>query len=60
MEKRFMSVKELAEYLGVKVSTIYSWIAMRKIEYHKIGRLPKFDNQYIKQWVLEHKIAPAE
>ena len=60
MEKRFMSVKELATYLGISVNTVYSWVSTRKLPYHKIGRLPKFDIRDIERWVLEHKIVPAE
>ena len=60
MEKRFIGVKELSEYLGIKVNTVYSWTATRKIPYYKVGRLPKFDLREIDKWALERKVAPAE
>jgi len=60
MEKRFIGVKELSEYLGIKVNTVYSWIATRKIPFYKVGRLPKFDLREIDKWALERKVAPAE
>ena len=60
MEKRFISVKELAVYLGISVYTVYAWVSTRKIPHHKIGRLPKFDPREINQWLDEHKIASVE
>jgi excisionase family DNA binding protein len=42
------------------VNTVYSWVSTRKILYHKIGRLPKFDIQDVERWLDERKIAPAE
>ena len=49
-DKRFMGVKELSEYLDVKVNTLYSWVYTRSIPYTKIGRLVKFDLRKIDEW----------
>ena len=56
MEKRFVGIKELAEYLGVKESTIYSWVHQRVIPYYKIGRLPRFDSSEIEEWILKKRV----
>lgn len=55
-EKRFIGIKELAEYLDVKVATLYSWTFQKKIPYYKIGRLVKFDLQEIDKWMKERKV----
>jgi len=34
-EKSFMDVKEASEYLGVQVSTLYSWTHKRTIDFFK-------------------------
>ena len=60
MDRRFIGVKELSEYLGIKINTIYSWIATRKIPFYKIGRLPKFDIRDMDRWAIERKIAPVQ
>lgn len=60
MEKRFMSVKELAAYLGVSVHTVYSWISTRRVPHYKVGRLPKFDRREIDECDLVRKIVPVE
>jgi excisionase family DNA binding protein len=51
MERRFLSVQEVADYLGVKTSSVYSWVHTRSIPYFKIGRLVKFDLSAIDQWL---------
>jgi len=56
MEKRFTDIKELAKYLGVKDSTIYSWVHIRAIPYFKIGRLVKFDLAIIDSWIEKKRI----
>ncbi|MBU1868788.1 helix-turn-helix domain-containing protein [Patescibacteria group bacterium] len=51
MNKRFLSIDEIADYLGLKKSTVYSWVHQRKVPYIKMGRLVKFDIQEINKWV---------
>jgi len=51
MEKRFIGIKELSEYLTISKNTIYSWIALRKIPYAKLGKLLRFDLREIDAWV---------
>ena len=53
---KLYSVKELAEYLGLQISTIYAWVHTRQIPYYKIGRLVKFRADEVEQWVKERKI----
>ena len=47
MEKRLLSVIELAEYIGISVNTVYSWVSQKIIPYIKCGRLTKFDKKVI-------------
>lgn len=51
VNRRFLGIDELAEYLGVKTSTLYSWVYQRKVPYTKIGRLVKFDFIEIDKWI---------
>ena len=50
----FLTVKELAEMLRVKVRTIYSWVEADLIPYHKPGRTMIFRLDEIIDW-LEKK-----
>ena len=57
MERRFLGVKELAEYLGLSEGTVYSWVCYKKIPYVKMGRLVKFDINKIEAWSKENSVA---
>lgn len=56
MEKRFLGIKELSEYLGIKETTLYVWSCYKKIPHFKIGRLVKFDLKEIENWLKDKKI----
>jgi len=51
MEDRWLSVDEIAAYLGIKRDTVYRWISERNMPGHKIGRLWKFRKEEIDEWV---------
>lgn len=48
---RLMTVDELAEYLGLKKQTIYNWLHQKKISGIKIGKVWRFDREYIDKWL---------
>lgn len=50
-QERWLSVDELAGYLGIKRDTVYKWIDRRGMPAHKVGRLWKFRREEIDQWV---------
>ena len=51
MPDRWMSVEEIAEYLGVSKDTVYGWITKREMPAHKVGRLWKFKSDEVDTWV---------
>ncbi len=51
MENRWLSVDEIAVYLGVKRDTIYKWISDKMMPAHKIGKLWKFKLDDVDDWV---------
>lgn len=55
MSDRWVSVEEIAGYLGVSKDTIYGWIAKRDMPAHKVGRLWKFKTDEIDSWVRTGK-----
>ena len=42
MDDRWLSVEEIAAYLGVSKDSIYNWIGKKNMPSQKIGRLWKF------------------
>lgn len=47
----YLTVKELAQMLRVKVRTIYSWVENDLIPYHKPGRITIFRLDEITEWL---------
>ena len=56
MEKRYLGIKEMAEYIGIQEGTLRVWTCHKKIPYVKIGRLVKFDLREIENWLKEKRI----
>lgn len=52
----YISIEEAADYLGVKTSTIRSWIKKKNMPSHRIGgKLLKFKRSEIDEWVNGEK-----
>jgi excisionase family DNA binding protein len=51
MTKRWMSVSEIAEYLGVAAITIYRWLEKGQIPAHRIGKQWRFNQDSVDSWV---------
>jgi excisionase family DNA binding protein len=51
MERRFVSMKDLAVYLGVSRYTIRAWVYRDKIPCRRIGRAIRFDMRQIEKIV---------
>jgi excisionase family DNA binding protein len=59
LNNRWLSVDEVAEYLGVKRFTVYKWVKRYNLPAHKIGRLLKFRRSEIDEWVESHETKPS-
>ena len=55
MDDRWLSVGEIAEYLGISKDTVYAWIANKELPGHRIGRFWKFKRSEVDEWVLRGK-----
>lgn len=60
MQDRWLSVGEIAEYLGISKDTVYAWITNRGLPGHRIGRFWKFKRSEVDEWVHQGKAADAE
>ncbi len=59
--KPFLSVEELASYIGVKVSYIYKMTHNREIPHYKPGgKMIYFDRKEIDECVLSQRVATAD
>jgi len=57
MTERWLSVDEIAQHLGIKKDTVCKWVRKRKMPFHKVGRLLKFQVKEIDKWVKDGKAA---
>ena len=51
VDDRWLSVEEIAAYLGIKRETLYKWLAEKNMPAHKVGRLWKFRKDEVDEWV---------
>ena len=58
----WLSVKEAAVYIGVRVSTLYSYVSHRRIPFYKIpgSQLVKFKISEIDAWLESGRCTPDE
>ena len=45
----YLTVKEVAQYLGMKTSTVYAWV--REIPHYKVGNLIRFKREDVDAWM---------
>jgi excisionase family DNA binding protein len=51
VDERWLSVDEIATYLGVSRDTVYKWISRKGLPGHKVGKLWKFNTGEVDGWV---------
>lgn len=51
MDDSYISVEQIAEYLGVSRDTVYTWITGKGMPAHRLGRLWKFKKAEVDAWV---------
>ncbi|MCX5657197.1 MAG: helix-turn-helix domain-containing protein [Candidatus Omnitrophica bacterium] len=56
IEKKFMNVKELSEYLRISKYTIYYWVSQKQIPHTKFRKLVRFDMNEIGKWIDQGQI----
>jgi len=56
MEKKFLNIEELSQYLGLKKSNLYSKVERREIPFYKWGRLIMFNRDEIDAFMDKRRI----
>jgi excisionase family DNA binding protein len=51
----FWNIGRLSQYLGIKKSTLYAMIERKEIPFYRIGRLARFRQAEIDEWLLGKK-----
>jgi excisionase family DNA binding protein len=58
LQRKFLTVKEVSQYIGIAPDTIYKMISQRRIPFVKFGRLRKFDQGAIEAWIKQQSVTP--
>lgn len=56
--RRLFNIREVAEYTGLSVHTLYTMVSQRRIPFVKAGRLVKFDLKGIDSWIEKNTVKP--
>jgi PTS system nitrogen regulatory IIA component len=59
-EERLMSIKEVAEYLQVDLSTLYLWSQRGQIPAMKVGKMWRYRRSEIEAWLDQRRNHPAK
>jgi excisionase family DNA binding protein len=59
-EERWLSLEEIATYLGIKRDTVYKWINRKNMPAHKVGSLWKFRRDEIDEWIRSGEASETE
>jgi len=51
LEDKWHSIKEIADYLGVRRETIYVWLERKGLPGHRIGKFWRFKQAEVDAWV---------
>lgn len=56
--RKFLTVKEVSEYIGIATDTIYTMVSQKRIPFAKVGRLLRFDQTELDGWIEKHTVMP--
>ena len=56
MTKRLLNIEEAAEYIGIKKSTIYVWMRLKKIPYVRVGSRRLFDVRALDDFISVNSV----
>lgn len=56
---RLLNYKETSNFLGIKISTLYSLVCRKQIPHHRFSsRLVRFHPKELSQWIEDNKVNP--
>jgi excisionase family DNA binding protein len=56
VDKRLLNPREAAQYLGLKVDTVYKKARLRELPSVKVGRCLRFDKNALDRLIEQHTI----
>lgn len=59
LQRRLVTVEDIATYTGLSIHTVYTMVSQRRIPYVKVGRLVKFDLVLLDAWIKQQTVMPV-
>ena len=53
-----ITIREVAQYTGLSIHTLYAMVSQRRIPYVKLGGALKFDPVKLHEWIKAHSVMP--
>jgi len=57
-ENRLLSIPEVARFLGISQSTLYTLVSQQRVPFVKVGRRVLFDPVQLDQWIKHNTKMP--
>jgi len=58
IKRRLLTIRETEAYTGIAVNTLYKMVSHRRIPHVKVGRLVKFDQTLLDEWIKQQTVMP--
>jgi excisionase family DNA binding protein len=56
IDRRLLTIQEVAIYTGLAVPSLYTMVSQRRIPFVKMGRLTKFDLRTLDAWIEKNSV----
>jgi excisionase family DNA binding protein len=60
MSIKLLKTDEAAELLGIRPWTLRGWVSEGRVPYVKLGRLVRFDDKRLEEWIAMNCIEPRD
>lgn len=58
MNKRLLTIQEVAAYTGLSTHTLYTMVSQRRVPYVKLGGALRFNPDELDKWIKENSVMP--
>lgn len=58
--KRLLTISEAAGLLGIKSQTLYVWVSQKRVPHRKIGRLVRFTESDLEEFISRQRQQPTD
>lgn len=55
-ERRYLTIKEVSDYTGLRIGTLYNMVSQRRIPFVKLGQLTRFDRYELDKWLKQQSV----